>query len=86
MLELFRKRAKRTTTGDLLKHFSSNKFCLPAAFDAIGIKELELQWLKFARGNKFTIIALSPLTALGTASALAPVDQNKVVSAIRAPK
>lgn len=83
LLELFRQRAATVSPAELLQQFEKNRFATPSTIDAIAFKELETAWLKFAEGNNFQPVILSPLTPLGTCAAFKTVDQNNVVSALR---
>lgn len=55
----------------------------PATVDPIELKQLELELLGIAQSHKYTPIQLSPIAPLGSCSVIAPVDQNKVISALR---
>jgi hypothetical protein len=83
LLELFRKRVKKITPTELLKHFEKNRFAAPSSVDTIAFKELEIKCLKLAEQKNFTPVTLSPLTSLGACSAVGFVDQNNIVSALR---
>lgn len=83
LLELFRERTQIISATELLKQFEINRFVQPSAADPILFKELEIKYLKQAKSKGFFPIALSPLTSLGTCSAIAFVDQHNVVSAVR---
>jgi len=83
LLELFRKRAKKITPAELLKHFEKNRFAAPSSVDTITFKEFEIRCLKLAEQKNFTSITLSPLTSFGACSAIGFVDQNNIVSALR---
>lgn len=83
LLELFAKRAEQLTPNDVLTQFEKNRFVAPSTLDAIGFKQLELQWLQQAAGGGFTPVMLSPLAPLGTCAVFKTVHQNNVVSALR---
>jgi hypothetical protein len=83
LLEIFRERTAKVTPSELLKKFSENRFCRPSGVDPIAMKELEIRCLSLARERGFSPVILSPLAPLATCSALAPVDQNNIVSALR---
>jgi hypothetical protein len=83
LLELFRKKVKKITPTELLKHFENNRFAVPSSVDTIAFKELEIRYLKLAEEKKFTPVILSPLTSFGTCSSVGFVDQNNIVSALR---
>jgi len=83
LLELFRTRAKKITAAELLRQFEKNRFAAPSEVDTINFKEFEIRCLKLAKSKGFTPVTLSPLAPFGTCSAVAFVDQNNVVTALR---
>src|SRR5690242_12086149 len=83
LLELFRIKATHTDPKEVLQQFVKSRFAVPSSVDAIEFRELELKWLKGAKKKNFIPVTLSPLTPLGTCSAVGYVDQNNVVSAVR---
>jgi hypothetical protein len=83
LLELFRMKAATTNPAEVLRQFDTSRFAIPSSVDAIEFKELEIKWLKQAKKKNFVPVTLSPLTPLGTCSALGFVDQNNVVSTVR---
>src|SRR5262245_20653290 len=83
LLELFRIRSKKMTPGELMNQFEKNRFAAPSDVEAISFKEFELRCLKLAKTKGFLPVTLSPLAPLGTCSAVAFVDQNNVVTALR---
>jgi hypothetical protein len=83
LLELYRKKTQHLSPAELLKQFSTNKYAAPVALPTIAFKEYELDCLRLMEANGFNAITLSPLTSLGTCSAVAYVDQNNVASAVR---
>src|SRR6476646_2531392 len=83
LLELFRTRAKKVTPAELLRQFKKNRFAAPSEVDTINFKEFEIRCLKLAKSKGFTPITLSPLAQFGTCSAVAFVDQNNIVTALR---
>jgi hypothetical protein len=83
LLELFRKKAKTLSPPELLTQFEKNRFTQPLGIPAIGFKEFELQCMKLAEEYNFNVVTLSPLTCFATCSAMAFVDQNNVVTAVR---
>jgi hypothetical protein len=82
-LGLFARRAARVTPAELRRAWEENRFCAPSDLCALALKRLELTALECASRAGFIPLQLSPVCPFGTASALAPVHQNKVVSAIR---
>ncbi|MCB0550971.1 MAG: hypothetical protein KDD19_25600 [Phaeodactylibacter sp.] len=83
LLELFRLKARQAEPAHLLRQFSENRFTRPAAVDTLAIRQTELDWLRYARERQFQPLTLSPLAPLATCSAIAHVDQNNVLSAVR---
>ncbi|MDQ3929292.1 MAG: hypothetical protein M3328_09110 [Chloroflexota bacterium] len=82
LLAVFRRRAGHQTPQRVLEQYEHNAFVRPALVDVTALLELDRLALDLAV-PPFEPIELSPLAPLGTSSALAPVDQNKVVTTIR---
>ncbi|PLS08415.1 hypothetical protein [Neobacillus cucumis] len=83
LLDIFRIRTTASTPSNLLKKYSENRFVQPAGISPIELKHLELELLQLAESLCFTPILLSPVAQLGSCSIIAPVNQNKVISALR---
>jgi len=83
LLEVFRLRAKKITPPELLRQFEKNRFASPSEVDTIYFNEFELRCLKLAKTKGFSPVTLSPLAPFGTCSAVAFVDQNNIVTALR---
>jgi hypothetical protein len=83
LLEVFRGKAKDVSPATLLQAYQQNRFVQPSVIDAIQFLESELSILKLSKNSGFESLELSPLAPLGNCSALALVDQNKIVSALR---
>ena len=83
LLEVYRNRSRQISAAELLRNYQKNRFARPASGDPILIKELELELLKLFAEGGFTPVEFGPLAPYGTSSALAPVDQNNVVTALR---
>jgi len=83
LLELFRIRSKKIMPAELLRQFKKNRFVAPSEVDTIQFNEFEGRCLKLAKTKGFAPITLSPLAPFGTCSAIAFVDQNNVVTALR---
>jgi len=83
LMELFRRRSKSIHTPQLLNDFHFNRFVWPATTDTIAMKELELECLRKSQEADFVPLSLSPVTPLGTCSAMALVDQNNVLTSLR---
>ncbi len=83
LLEIFRKAAHKVTPADLMKSYEQNRFVSFSQYDPIDFGEYEIDMLKSARQSGFVPVDLSPVSPLGTCSAIATVDQNKIISAAR---
>jgi hypothetical protein len=81
LLEVLRERARQRTPADLLAQYRRDSFVAPARVDQRTLVELDRTLLEASRD--FEPIELSPLTPLGTCSAVAVTDQNRVVSSVR---
>ncbi|MCB0564445.1 MAG: hypothetical protein KDD01_08730 [Phaeodactylibacter sp.] len=83
LLELFRLKTRQVAPAQLLRQFASNRFVTPAAVDSMALRQIELDWLKYAQEQYFHPLTLSPLAPFGACSAIGHVDQNNVLSAVR---
>ncbi|MBL7814594.1 MAG: hypothetical protein JNL70_06280 [Saprospiraceae bacterium] len=83
LLALFKQRATKVTPAQLIADFVENRFVKPSDIDPIKSRELELAWLKQAQSQGFRVITLSPVSPLGTCSAMGAVSQHKVISSTR---
>src|SRR5438046_25713 len=82
LLEVFRRRAAHRTPRRVLEQYEQDPFVRPAQVSVDALLELDRLALAYAV-PPFEAVELSPLAPLGTCSALAPVDQNRVVSTVR---
>src|SRR4051794_37690077 len=79
LLGVARTRAHRRTAADLVERWRADPYVAPAATDPRLLALVESQlWDLLPR--EFAGLALSPVTPLGTCAAVAPVDQNRVLS------
>ncbi|WP_157520723.1 hypothetical protein [Herbidospora daliensis] len=83
LLEVSRRRAAAVTPARLLHAYEHNRFTRPSAVDPAELACLEALAHGRLAEHAFTAIALSPLCPLGTVSAVATADQNKVVTTVR---
>lgn len=83
LLELFKRKTQKIKPPELLKQFTENRFVAPSDTDIIKIKEIEIEWLKYSKSKNYMPLNLSPLTPLGSCSAIGFVDQNNIVSGLR---
>lgn len=82
LIKIYRDKALKLTPVSVLKQYEENRFV-----DIAGISPLQLiEFEKLAFDNlpaEFDPIILSPVSPLGSCSALGTVDQNKIVTTIR---
>lgn len=83
LLEVYARRAQKTTPPELLKQYEQNRFVQPAETNFIYLMERCVQTLKCFSSHNFQPVQVSPLSQLGTCSVVATVDQDKIVSALR---
>lgn len=83
LLEVFRLRAGRLTPTDVLRRYRTDRFVAPARIPFDRLRRAEDILLSAIRED-FEVLTLSPVAPLGTHSVIATVDQNKVISTIRA--
>ncbi|HUA40874.1 MAG TPA: hypothetical protein VMA32_04890 [Streptosporangiaceae bacterium] len=83
MLEVARRRAASQTPAEIMRRYRSDRFARPADTPWRDLRRAEEV---LARGlpPEFELLTLAPLVPLGTHSALGPVSQDKVVTAMRA--
>jgi hypothetical protein len=81
LLGVMQQRARLRAPKDVLAQYQRDAFCAPATVDLRVSVALDAHLLAAAGG--FEAIELSPVTPLGTCSAVAPTDQNRVLSALR---
>ncbi|MEZ4939719.1 MAG: hypothetical protein R3D58_02560 [Saprospiraceae bacterium] len=83
LLEVYRVQTERISPAQLLAAYRQNRFAGPASVDALSFRRLELQCLNLAESLGFMPLELSPVSPLGTCSAIGTVHQHKVLSASR---
>ncbi len=83
MLEVARRRAAAQTPADVLRRYRTDRFVQPASTPWRRLRRAE-DLLGACLPADFEVLTLAPLTPLGTHSALGPVSQDKVVTAMRA--
>jgi hypothetical protein len=82
LLEVARRRAADVTPAELLGAYERDRFSRPAVVDAVSMAAFEsLAWSLLPAG--YEAVELSPVCPLGTSSAIATVDQNRVVTTVR---
>lgn len=83
LLELFHEKTKTISAPRLLRNYQLNRFVKPAELPVLPLKETEYDLLKIFKASSFEPIELSPVTALGSCSVVAPANQSKILSALR---
>ncbi len=82
LLEVYRRRVGALTPADVLRQYREHRFVRPAGVSPLALRRVELAAYELLHG-RFEAIEPSPLSPLGCASVLGPVDQNNVVSTVR---
>ncbi|MGH3485017.1 MAG: hypothetical protein ACRDPQ_17500, partial [Nocardioidaceae bacterium] len=83
LLEVYRRRAADISPRDLLARYEGNRFVSPSAADPLDLARLDVTIHERLAAHDVTGVVLSPVSPLGTNSAIATVDQNKVLTTIR---
>ena len=82
LLEVSRARAAAVTPARLVRRWAADRYVEPTAADPRRLWALEARlWALLP--DEFAGVELSPVTPLGTCSALGPVSQNRVISTTR---
>ncbi|WP_433012492.1 hypothetical protein [Kribbella sp. CA-294648] len=82
LLEVSRVRAGAVTPARVVRRWQEDRFVRPSVVDPRAlVKTQAMVWERLP--ERFAGVELSPLAPLGTCSAVATVDQNKVVSTMR---
>ncbi|WP_238174383.1 hypothetical protein [Kribbella kalugense] len=82
LLDVTRERAAKVTPARLLQRWQQDRFVRPSSIDPRElVKTQQLLWERLP--ETFDGVQLSPVTPLGTCSAIATINQNQVVSTIR---
>ena len=82
MIEVYRRRAEVLSPGDVLRRYGNDRFVRPASTSGRALLELDRLALSLLPGG-FELLELSPVTTLGSCSAVAPIDQNWAVPTAR---
>jgi hypothetical protein len=77
-----RARAGRATPADVMRRWQHDRFVRPAACDPRRVDAIEARLWQLLPAE-FTGIELSPVTPLGTCTAVVPVSQNRIVTTVR---
>jgi hypothetical protein len=83
MLEVARRRAATQTPARVIRRYRSDRFARPSDTPWRALRQVE-DTLASKLPVEFELLTLAPLVPLGTHSALGPVSQDKVVTAMRA--
>jgi predicted acetyltransferase len=83
LLELFRTKVRDMRPVEILRQYEQNRFTKPSELDPVLVHRFTADLLDAAVKYGYTALELSPVTVLGACSVIAPVDQNKVLSALR---
>jgi hypothetical protein len=82
LLEVMRRRASAVSPAEVMRRHSRDRFLAPASVEFGSLRRIQ-DALLAALPEEVEVLELAPLVPLGTHSALAPVDQNRVVSTFR---
>lgn len=83
MMAWFQRQSDALQPSALLKRYRANPFVKPGALDPIAYLQQELEMLAFARERGIAPVLLSPAALFSGCATVAPVSQNKVLSAAR---
>ena len=83
LLEVFHHKLKSITPPELLNLYQANRLVKPADLPVLEMKRMELEILELFEKYLFHPIDLAPVSALGSCSVPAHVDQKKILSAVR---
>src|SRR5215207_11741126 len=81
-LDLSRTRAHRTTPAGVRRRWQQDRFVQPSPINPRRLAEVDLHLWRLLPPD-FEGLALSPVTPLGTCTALGAADQNRVLSTVR---
>lgn len=82
LLEVYRERTQSITCSKLLTIYNHNRFVKPAKLNPL--TRIDFEKLAFSLlPQNVEILDLSPVTALGTSSVMAKIDQNNILTALR---
>jgi hypothetical protein len=82
LLEVFHRRAQRQPPSEVLVAYQNNRLVKPGSVSPARL----VAWERLAYEHlppEFELVTLSPVCPLGTAAAVAPIDQDWVLSTIR---
>jgi hypothetical protein len=82
LIAVARARADQATPAKVMRRWQHDRFVRPAACDPRRVAAVEARLWQLLPAE-FTGIDLSPVTPLGTCTAVAPVSQNRIVATVR---
>jgi hypothetical protein len=82
LMAISRSRAGSRTAGDLMRRWQEDRYVHPSTVDPRAVARVEGR-LWESLPEAFAGVELSPVVPLGTCSAVASVDQNRVLSTVR---
>jgi hypothetical protein len=82
LLSVARNRAARVRPTDVLRRWREDRFVRPAGYEPRAVAAIEDRMWHLLPAE-FEGVELSPVVPLGTCSALGPVSQNRIVTAMR---
>ncbi|WP_428654289.1 hypothetical protein [Runella sp.] len=83
LMEVMRRKTEQLSPGDLFRNYTSNRFVKPADVDFVSFSAFQLGLLQKAQSVGFSPLELSPVSPLGSCAAVATVNQDKILSALR---
>jgi hypothetical protein len=83
LLETYRQRAAAVSPSRLLAAYEGNRFATPSGVEPLDVARFEAGCHERLADRGFASMALSPVSPLGTNSAVAAVDQNNVLTTVR---
>jgi hypothetical protein len=82
LIAVARARADQAAPAHVMRRWQHDRFVRPAACDPRRVAAVEARLWQLLPAE-FTGIELSPVTPLGTCTAVAPVSQNRIVATVR---
>jgi hypothetical protein len=82
LLGVTRSRARAVSPAQVARRWREDRFVQPSSHDPRRVAQIEARLWELLPA-RWVGVELSPVAPLGTVSALAPVDQNRVVSTVR---
>jgi hypothetical protein len=82
LLGVARSRARAVSAAQVARRWREDRFVQPSPYDPRRVAAVEARLWELLPA-RWAGVELSPVAPLGTVSALAPVDQNRVVSTVR---